>query len=164
MKLRILAVALVAPLVLAAATATASVDRSATVQKNTLTVWLQTDAQTGWPDVVAAANQQFQSDHPGWTVTVQYQNWGDHLQKFDATLAGGNGPDVIEMGNTEMTKYMAAGAFADISSFQSSFDNSSSWLKGLAASGAFGGKLYGVPYYAGSRVVTYRRDLFKEAG
>ena len=61
MKLRILAVALVAPLVLAAATATASVDRSATVQKNTLTVWLQTDAQTGWPDVVAAANQQFQS-------------------------------------------------------------------------------------------------------
>jgi len=164
MKLRILAVALVAPLVLAAATATASVDRSATVQKNTLTVWLQTDAQTGWPDVVAAANQQFQSDHPGWTVTVQYQNWGDHLQKFDATLAGGNGPDVIEMGNTEMTKYMAAGAFADISSFKSSFDNSSSWLKGLAASGAFGGKLYGVPYYAGSRVVTYRSDLFKKAG
>ena len=34
---------------------------------------------------------------------------GDHLQKFDATLAGGGRPDVIEMGNTEMTKYMAAG-------------------------------------------------------
>ena len=28
----------------------------------------------------------------------------------------------------------------------------------------FGGKLYGVPYYAGSRVVTYRSDLFKKAG
>ena len=28
---------------------------------------------------------QFQNDHPGWTVDVQYQNWGDHLQKFDAT-------------------------------------------------------------------------------
>ncbi|MDP9285071.1 MAG: extracellular solute-binding protein, partial [Actinomycetota bacterium] len=37
-------------------------------------------------------------------------------------------------------------------------------LKGLAASGTFGGKLYGVPYYAGSRVVTYRTDLFKKAG
>ena len=62
---------------------------------------------------MAAANQKFQADHPGTTVNVQYQNWGDHLQKFDATLAGGSGPDVIEMGNTEMTKYMAAGAFAD---------------------------------------------------
>ena len=43
-------------------------------------------------------------------MNIQYQSWGDHLQKFDATLAGGNVPDVIEMGNTEMTKYMAAGA------------------------------------------------------
>ena len=40
---------------------------------------------------------------------------GNHLQKLDATLAGGNAPDVIEMGNTEMTKYMAAGAFQDLS-------------------------------------------------
>jgi N,N'-diacetylchitobiose transport system substrate-binding protein len=71
---------------------------------------------------------------------------------------------VIEMGNTEMTKYMAAGAFADISSSKASFDNSANWLKGLAASGIFGGKTYGVPYYAGSRVVTYRTDLFKKAG
>ena len=68
------------------------------------------------------------------------------------------------MGNTEMTKYMAAGAFADISSFKSTFDNSANWLKGLAASGMYGGKLYGVPYYAGSRVVTYRTDVFKKAG
>jgi N,N'-diacetylchitobiose transport system substrate-binding protein len=69
---------------------------------------------------------------------------------------------VIEMGNTEMTKYMAAGAFSALD--KSSFDNSANWLKGLAASGAFGGKTYGVPYYAGSRVVTYRTDLFKKAG
>jgi N,N'-diacetylchitobiose transport system substrate-binding protein len=144
-----------------AATASAGQQRA---QANKLTVWLQVDAQSGWPDVVAAANAQFQKDHPGWTVDVQYQNWGDHLQKFDATLAGGNTPDVIEMGNTEMTKYMAAGAFADITSFKGTFANSSSWLKGLAASGTFGGKLYGVPYYAGSRVVTYRKDAYSKAG
>jgi N,N'-diacetylchitobiose transport system substrate-binding protein len=140
--------------------ATSGATKKATA--NSITVWLQVDAQSGWPDVVAAANKQFQSDHAGTSVNVQYQNWGDHLQKFDATLAGGGGPDVIEMGNTEMTKYMAAGAFAALN--KSSFENSSSWLKGLAASGAFGGKTYGVPYYAGSRVVTYRSDLFKAAG
>jgi N,N'-diacetylchitobiose transport system substrate-binding protein len=130
---------------------------------NTLTVWLQVDAQTGWGDVVAAANQSFESSHPGWNVDVQYQTWGDHLGKFDATLAAGNVPDVIELGNTEMTKYMAAGAFADLTSAKSSFPNSGNWLAGLAASGSFNGKLYGVPYYAGSRVVTYRSDLYKKA-
>jgi N,N'-diacetylchitobiose transport system substrate-binding protein len=143
-----------------ATTASASGQRQAA---NKLTVWLQVDAQSGWPEIVAAANAQFQKDHAGWTVDVQYQNWPDHLQKFDTTLAGGNSPDVIEMGNTEMVKYMAAGAFADLTSFKSSFANSANWLSGLAKSGSFGGKTYGVPYYAGSRVVTYRTDVFKKA-
>ncbi|MDE3191372.1 MAG: extracellular solute-binding protein [Acidobacteriota bacterium] len=134
------------------------------VQANKLTVWLQVDAQSGWPDVVAAANQAFQQQNPGWTVNVQYQSWGDHLQKFDATIAGNDTPDVIEMGNTEMTAYMASGAFADLTSSKSQFPNAGSWLAGLAKSGMYGGKLYGVPYYAGSRVVTYRSDLFKKAG
>ena len=107
---------------------------------------------------------QFKSANPGWDVDVQYQEWNTHLGKFDATLAGGNAPDVIEMGNTEMTKYMAAGAFQDLTADKSSFPNSSTWLAGLAASGRFGGKLYGVPYYAGSRLVTYRTDLFRQAG
>jgi N,N'-diacetylchitobiose transport system substrate-binding protein len=162
MRKRVVAAAAVAVLLgLVAATASASPQRA---QANKLTVWLQVDAQSGWPDVVAAANAQFQKDHSGWTVDVQYQNWGDHLQKFDATLAGGNTPDVIEMGNTEMVKYMAAGAFADLSSFKSTFANSGSWLKGLAASGTFGGRTFGVPYYAGSRVVTYRTDAWNKAG
>src|SRR6476646_4546145 len=158
----IAALCLVAVLAAVVAASTPGATKKATA--NSITVWLQVDAQSGWPDVVAAATKQFQSDHPGTSVNVQYQNWGDHLQKFDATLAGGSGPDVIEMGNTEMTKYMAAGAFADISSARASFDNSANWLKGLAASARYGGKPYGVPYYAGSRVVTYRSDLFKKAG
>ncbi len=144
--------------------AIAAVSTSAKAAGGSITVWLQVGAQTGWPDLVAAANQQFQSDHPGYSVNVQYQNWGDHLQKFDAALAGGGGPDVIEMGNTEMTKYMAAGAFADLTSVKGTFANSSNWLSGLAKSGAYNGKTYGVPYYAGSRVVTYRTDLFKKDG
>jgi N,N'-diacetylchitobiose transport system substrate-binding protein len=131
---------------------------------NTLTVWLQVDAESGWPEVVAAANAQFKNANPGWDVDVQYQTWSTHLSKFDATLAGNTAPDVIEMGNTEMTKYMAAGAFQDLTSDKASFPNSSTWLAGLAASGRFGGKTYGVPYYAGSRVVTYRKDLFQRAG
>lgn len=131
---------------------------------NTITVWLQVDAQSGWPEVVAAANAQFRAQNPGWDVDVQYQTWGTHLQRFDAALASGNVPDVKEMGNTEMTKYMAAGAFQDLTAERGSLPNSGSWLEGLAASGRFGGKLYGVPYYAGSRVVTYRTDLFRRAG
>ena len=155
------AVVLVAALAITVSAATAAPSRSSA---SSITVWLQTDAQNGWPDLVASVNAQFKKDHPGVDVNVQYQQWTTHLQKFDATLAGGNTPDVIEMGNTEMTKYMAAGAFQDLTSSKGSFDNSSNWLAGMVKWGSFGGKLYGIPYYAGSPVVTYRTDLFKKAG
>ena len=164
MRVRLFAAAaVVLTLAVMASTASARTYRSGSAAASKITVWLQVDAQSGWPNLVAAANQEFESKHPGVNVDVQYQTWGDHLSKFDATLAGGNTPDVIEMGNTEMTKYMAANAFANLTSQKSSFPNSKNWLKGLAASGVYNGKTYGVPYYAGSRVVTYRSDLFAKA-
>jgi N,N'-diacetylchitobiose transport system substrate-binding protein len=161
MRYRVLAVvaAAIALSVVAATTA-----QSSKAAGHTLTVWLQVDAQNGWPEIVASANNAFEKAHPGWNVNVQYQQWTDHLQKFDATIAGNDTPDVIEMGNTEMTKYMAAGAFTNIGASKGQFDNSGKWLSGLKASSTFGGKLFGVPYYAGSRVITYRADLFRKAG
>src|ERR687892_947726 len=162
MKVRYFAMAVLAILfAVAASTASGGTSRSHATK---LVVWLQVDAQNGWPEAVALANRNFKASHPDVDVDIQYQTWGTHLAKFDATLAGSNAPDVIEMGNTEMTKYMAAGAFQDLTADKASFPNSSTWLAGLAASGRFGGKLYGVPYYAGSRLVTYRTDVFRQAG
>jgi N,N'-diacetylchitobiose transport system substrate-binding protein len=156
----IAALATVAVLGLAVSTAGADTTRASAG----ITVWLQVDAQSGWPDVVAAANAAFRAKHPGVDVNVQYQTWGTYQAKFEATLAGGNSPDVMEVGNTHMTKYMAAGAFQDITGNVGAFDNSANWLEGLAKSGRYQGKVYGVPYYAGSRVITYRKDLYKNAG
>ena len=95
-------------------------------------------------------------------MKVTYLPWGKHLGKLDAALAAGKAPDVTEMGNTEMTKYMAAGAFSMLSA--SSFDNSKTWLGALQQSARFGGKLYGVPYYASARAAIVRTDYWKGAG
>jgi N,N'-diacetylchitobiose transport system substrate-binding protein len=163
MKRRI-SVALCLAAVGAAAVVAGTMGATKKATADSITVWLQVDAQSGWQSSVDQANAAFAKQHPGVTVNVQYQEWNTHLQKFDATLAGGNTPDVIEMGNTEMTKYMAAGAFADLTADKAKFPNSSTWLKGLTASATFDGKLMGVPYYGGSRVVIYRTDYFKKAG
>ena len=164
MRARTISAVVLAGVALAVIASSASGGTSAR-SASSITVWLQTDAQAAnWQPIVNAVNADFQKAHPGVSVNVQFQTWGNHLQKLDATLAGGNAPDVIEMGNTEMTKYMAAGAFQDLTADKAAIPNSATWLSGLAASGRYGGKLYGVPYYAGSRVVTYRSDLFKKAG
>ena len=160
MKARFLVVAvLAAMLAVAATTASGGTSKG---QADKIVVWLQNDAQNGWPEAVALANRNFKAQHPDVDVDVQYQSWGTHLQKFDAGLAGGDAPDVIELGNTEMTKYMAAGAFKTLS--QSAFPNNKTWLQGLKDSCQYNGKLYGVPYYAGARAVIYRKDQYKAAG
>jgi N,N'-diacetylchitobiose transport system substrate-binding protein len=160
MKFRILAaVALAAALAAAASTATGSTKRSTAQQ---VVVWVMTDAQNGWPGAIAAANAQFQKQHPGVDVNIQYQSWDTVLQKFDAALAAGDTPDVIELGNSQTTKYMAAGAFSTIKA--KGYPNSSTWLGGLKASCSYSGKLYCVPYYAGARAVIYRKDMYRQAG
>jgi N,N'-diacetylchitobiose transport system substrate-binding protein len=131
----------------------------------TITVWLQSDAQKGWPDVVNQATQRFEKA-TGAKVNVQWQQWSNYTTKLDSAFAGSSGvPDVVELGNTQTASYIAAGAFTDLTSSKGQFENSASWLQGLAESGtSAGGKLMAVPYYAGSRVVIYRKDLWTKAG
>jgi N,N'-diacetylchitobiose transport system substrate-binding protein len=162
MRIRFMAAAVVVG-ALAVAVSTAA-GAPARASADSITVWLQVDARSGWSDVVEATNRAFKAQHPNADVKVEYQEWTTHLTKLDASIAGGNAPDVVEMGNTEMVKYMAAGAFTNLSSQKASFPNSGTWLKGLEASSTYNGKLYGVPYYAGARAVIYRKDFFKKAG
>lgn len=131
----------------------------------TVTVWLQSDAKNGWPAVVNQANQRFERA-TGAKVKVEWQQWANYTTKLDSTFAGSTGiPDVVELGNTQTASYIAGGAFADLTSAKSQFANSSTWLKGLEDSGtSTDGKLMAIPYYAGSRVVIYRKDLWNKAG
>ncbi|HEX2903494.1 MAG TPA: extracellular solute-binding protein [Jatrophihabitans sp.] len=131
----------------------------------TITVWLQSDAQKGWPDVVNQANARFEQA-TGAKVNIQWQQWSNYTTKLDSTFAGSTAiPDVVELGNTQTASYIAGGAFADLTKAKGQFDNSGSWLQGLADSGTSpDGKLEAIPYYAGSRVVIYRKDLFSKAG
>jgi N,N'-diacetylchitobiose transport system substrate-binding protein len=164
MKLRFVAAAALA-FVVAAGAPTAGARTDGATASSTLTVWLMTDAQGGaWADIVAAANRQFESAHPGTKVDVQIQTWGDHLTKLDAALAGGRAPDVVELGNTETTKYMAAGALANLTPNRGSFPNSRTWLRALTQSCTYQSRLFCVPYYAGARAVIYRKDHWRQAG
>jgi N,N'-diacetylchitobiose transport system substrate-binding protein len=131
----------------------------------TVTVWLQSDAKTGWPAVVNQATQRFEKA-TGAKVKIQWQQWSNYTAKLDSTFAGHSGiPDVVELGNTQTASYIDAGAFADLTGDKKKFENSGTWLDALTESGtSVDGKLMAVPYYAGSRVVIYRKDLWDKAG
>ncbi len=135
---------------------------SSSTQPSTLTVWLMTGSAP--QSVVDGVNADFKAKHPNVTVNVELQQWSDITTKLDTAFAGSSPPDVIELGNTLVAKYAAAGALSNLSSQKGGFQNSSSWLQSLTDSCTLGGRLYCVPYYAGSRAVVYRKDMFASAG
>ncbi len=131
-------------------------------ESGTLTVWLMDGSAPA--SVVDGTNADFKVKYPNVTVKVELQKWGEIGTKLDTGFAGSNPPDVVELGNTLVAKYAAAGALEDISGKKSTFDNSGTWLQSLTDSCTVGGKLYCVPYYAGSRAIIYRKDMFASAG
>ena len=131
-------------------------------ESGTLTVWLMDGSA---PDsVVHGVNADFNAKHPNVKVDVQIQQWSDVTTKLDTAYAGSTPPDVVELGNTLVAKYAAAGALADETGKKSSYENSSTWLQSLTDSCTVNGKLYCIPYYAGSRAIIYRKDTFAAAG
>ncbi len=104
----------------------------------------------------------FEKLYPGWTVNVTCQVWGNQpTQELDA-MGSSSPPDVIDMGNTYVPGFAAAGGLADLSS--DTFPNESTWLTGLKESSTYNNTLYAVPLLAGDRDVVYNTAMFKQAG
>jgi len=156
-----IAAALAATLIGAAACSKAEDKGGATGEGKTLKVWLMVDAQSSWKEVVEDANRRF-TEKTKAQVKVEYQQWSNLLTTVDAALASSSPPDLLELGNTQMPKYVFDGAFAELD--KSKFENSGTWLTGLSGPCTLDGKTYCVPYYAGARVLIYRTDLFDKSG
>ena len=117
------------------------------------------DAESGWKDVVEEANERFKAATKA-DVKVEYQQWANRSPGSTPRWPAATRPDVVELGNTDMPKYVFNGAFAEID--KSRFENSGTWLTGLSDPCTLDGKTYCVPYYAGARVLIYRTDLLEE--
>jgi N,N'-diacetylchitobiose transport system substrate-binding protein len=136
-----------------------------------LTVWAMPGS---FSDTTATALiTEFENNHPGCVVNYQVQQWNGIVQKLSTALASSNPPDVFEIGNTDAITFESAGVLADLSSYReqmgggTSADGSSPdelWLGSLNDASVYDGKTYAVPFYAGTREIIYRKDLFEKSG
>lgn len=100
----------------------------------------------------------------GGTLTIEEQTWGDALTKLTNQLPDAkNTPDVTEIGNTWSPTFTTAGSFADLSGVYNDLGGKD-LLQSFVDVGSVDGKQYALPYYFGSRYVTYRKDIWDAAG
>ncbi|MCO6006402.1 extracellular solute-binding protein [Actinoallomurus purpureus] len=115
--------------------------------------------QTRFLDGVKA---EFRRMHPQTDVRVEYVPWPQATQKFQTAIAGGSGPDVTEVGNTDVRSWIQQGAFADIGAKVSHWAEGHDLSQGALANDQVDGRTYAVPWYGGVRAVWYRKDWFRD--
>ncbi|MFD4742192.1 extracellular solute-binding protein [Streptomyces virginiae] len=162
MKTRFLAVCTA----LAAATALTGCGRSAdpAAGSDKVTLWLMKGSAS--EDFIGKFTAAFETEHPGIDLDVRIQEWTGIGDKVNAVLDGTSkeSADVIEVGNTQVAKYIETGGLEELTLEGLRIWGSKDWLKGLAEPGTINGAQYGVPWYAANRVVIYHKDLFATAG
>ncbi|MCW4457476.1 extracellular solute-binding protein [Microbacterium sp. MPKO10] len=127
----------------------------------TIDVWLMRDSVS--EEFQAEFEKSFEAEHPDIDAKIQIQEWDGIGEKVVAALASNDPPDVIEIGNSQMSQYAASGGLLDVSDKVDDLGGED-WIAGLADPAVWDGKTYGVPYYAANRVVIYNTALFDAAG
>lgn len=130
---------------------------------STLTVWMM-QGGPGDNDIIQEVDDEFATQHPDIDVKVEIQQWDSIPTKITTALASGNGPDIVEMGNTQTALQTYSGGLLDLTDDKDSFEDSDTWLAGLAEPSTYEDHLYATPLYGGTKVVMYNKDMFAAAG
>lgn len=112
------------------------------------------------PKFILPVIKQFEQDNPGVKIHNEQVSWGNGLDKIVVAMANNRAPDICELGSTWMGKFMGEGALLDVT--DKFCDLKPDYLMWEPAT--MNGRLYGMPWLAGTRVMFYNRKLFKEAG
>ncbi|GAA3824784.1 extracellular solute-binding protein [Streptomyces phyllanthi] len=132
--------------------------------RRTVTVWLMKDSASD--AFLKRFTEEFERTHEDLRLDIRVQEWtgiGDKVrQALDED--GTDGPDVIEVGNTQVAQYVDEGGLVDLTLESMRDWGMQDWLPGLAEPGRYLAHQYGIPWYAANRVVIYRKDLFARAG
>jgi multiple sugar transport system substrate-binding protein len=104
----------------------------------------------------------FEQAHPGVAVRVQQIPWSAAHEKVLTAFVGGSLPDVFQAGNTWIPELAALGAVEPAEAAAGAARED--FFPGILDTNVVDGRLWGVPWYADTRILFYRDDLAAAAG
>jgi len=122
-----------------------------------LQVWIMEPGAADLRAFFTSATAEFEAAHPGDRVSVQFVPWASAHDQFVTAIGGGQTPDVAEMGSTWTPEFADIGALEPV-------DLKGRYVPSLVDAATVGGKVYGVPWYAGARALIYRADVLRSLG
>lgn len=117
-------------------------------------------------EVVAELIPEFERLHPGIRVELQQIPWTAAHEKLLTAFAGRVTPDVAQLGSSWVPELVALGALEPLDRpiGASKIVRPDDFFAGIWGGNLIGGRTWGVPWYADTRIIFYRRDLLRAAG
>ena len=103
---------------------------------------------------------KFERQHPGIRVHFQQLSWDYGLDKVVTAIAAGNAPDVVELGTDWVPQFSSSGVLSDLTNELAPIKNRFLLWDPVT----YRGRVYGMPWLAGTRILFYNRELFSKAG
>lgn len=106
----------------------------------------------------------YQGKNPGVLVNPEPSGGtGDHFTKVDTQLAGGNGPDIIQMGGN-INDYIKRGVLLPLDQYAGTLLDTSVIDAAALESGTVDGHLYGVSTGVTMPALVYNKSMLERAG
>jgi multiple sugar transport system substrate-binding protein len=117
-------------------------------------------------EVVAQLVPDFERLNPGIRVRVQQIPWISAHEKLLTAFAGDALPDVAQLGSSWVPELVALGALEPLDAYLggSRVIDAADYFDGPLRANRMDGRLWGVPWYADTRLLFYRTDLLRQAG
>ena len=127
----------------------------------TITVWTMEDSKA-----FTALMDDFTKETKV-KVNVQQIPWGNVNDKLTTAVASGNGPDVVQVGLSNLPDFVSANALLDLKPYVNDHPSlqDSNYLPAVASDKTSpAGKVLSVPWVSDVRVLFYRSDILSAAG
>jgi multiple sugar transport system substrate-binding protein len=103
---------------------------------------------------------EFKKQNPDINVQMEQLTWQSGLEKITAAVAAGTVPDLCELGSTWFPRFAHQGALSDWtdSAATLAFDGRAAEMASVR------GRMHGLPWLVGTRVLFWNKELFARAG
>ncbi|GAA3337052.1 sugar ABC transporter substrate-binding protein [Curtobacterium pusillum] len=165
--IRALAITAAAALTVTGLAACSSGSSGSSGDSKTLTYWASNQGTSLQNDkeVLTPVLKKFTKE-TGIKVNLQVIGWNDLQNKIQTAVTSGQGPDVLNIGNTWAASLQATGAFQEFgSSEMKAIGGKDKFVKtALATGGAPGKTVTSVPLYGLAYGLYYNKKMFSDAG
>lgn len=129
-----------------------------------ITVWMKKQLVDDANKMVIERGKEFAQKN-NVKVNVEVIAYEDFMPKWTAAIESGKTPDVSFFGYQEVGQFYEKGVLADLSSLYGRLEKEKgSFYPSLKNAITFQGKQYGIPFWAESTVMYYRKDILSAAG